>query len=78
MEVPPAAPLISFLLAMFLIVCTGTAWFIALHPRFIWRIIQGGNIGEDPPSAYYRMLRLGGIMFGAIGLFLLFMADLFS
>jgi hypothetical protein len=78
MELPPAAPLISFLIAMFLVVWTGTAWFIALHPRFIWRMLRGGDLPEHGPAESFRMLRLGGICLGSAGLLLLFLADWFA
>lgn len=77
MDMAAAAPLISFMLAMLLIVSTGTAWFAALHPRFIGKFIHGDEDPEET-AALYLSIRLGGMALGLIGVFLLFMGDVFA
>lgn len=73
---PPATQLLSFALLMLLVVSTGTAWFVAMHPQFIWRLIQGESAGGDPPAAHHRALRFAGVMCGAAGLLMLLVGDL--
>ncbi|MBW5448332.1 hypothetical protein GE107_20015 [Cohnella sp. CFH 77786] len=78
MDMAPVAPLVSFMLMMLVVVATGTAWFVALHPRFIWRMLHGSGVSGDPPASYSQMIRLGGLIFGAAGMDLLLASDLFS
>ncbi|WP_123041883.1 hypothetical protein [Cohnella candidum] len=78
MDMAAAAPLISFMLAMLLIVSTGTAWFAALHPRFIGRFIQGNEDSNETDAGLYLSIRLGGMALGLIGVFLLFLGDVFA
>lgn len=78
MKMAPAAPLLSFLLMMLVIVSTGTAWFVALHPRFVWRMFRGSRAEEMPSAADYRMLRLGGIGVGIVGMALILLTDFFT
>ncbi len=60
---------------MMTIVLAGTAWFAALHPRFIWGIVQREAVGSDNLRAGYRMIRLTGLGLGAVGVMLLFLLD---
>lgn len=74
MPIAPAATWNTFLLVLLLVVSTGTAWFTALHPGFVWRVMQGNAVSEEG-NPFIRLLRRGGILFGAAGLLLLFLSD---
>ncbi|WP_276353925.1 hypothetical protein [Cohnella caldifontis] len=78
MPVTAAPSPVSFLLALLLVVTTGTAWFTALHPGFLWRVLQGGSLSEDAFPAYCRAIRVGGVLFGAAGLLLLELQEWYS
>ena len=78
MTMAPDAPLFSELFMMMVVVATGTAWFAVIHPGFIWRMIRGGGVAEDPPEVYALRIRLGGSCFGIAGMLLLLLADLIS
>jgi hypothetical protein len=75
MHLASAVPAFSFLLVMLVLILTGTAWFTAMHPGFIWRITLGARYGK--PASWQAMLalRIGGILVGAAGLAFLFLSD---
>ncbi len=75
MQLASAAPAISFLLVMPILILTGTAWFTALHPAFIWRMMQGGRYREPSSPHAFLALRVGGVLIGAAGLAYLFLSD---
>jgi hypothetical protein len=76
MEMSTYVHLLSMMLLMFLVVWTGTAWFIALHSRFVWRIMRGeGDTADDGSAPGYRSLRLAALCYGAVGLILVILAD---
>lgn len=78
MGLPSVIPLLSMMLLMFLVVWTGTAWFIALHPSFVWRIIHRSDGANAAPSFDPRALRLGAVCYGAAGLALIILSDLYT
>jgi hypothetical protein len=79
MDFSSAISLISTMLLMFLVVWTGTAWFIAFHPKFVWRMIQRTDGSADAPQAFdQRALRVGAVWYGAVGLALILLSDLYA
>jgi hypothetical protein len=62
---------LSFLLAMLLVATSGTAWFTALHPGFVWRVLQGGGHADEAYPAFRRAIRACGVLLGAAGWLLL-------
>lgn len=70
------APPISLLLLMMLVVLAGTAWFAALHPRFVWRMIQGDAADREYAAASeFQRIRLSGLAVGMAALLLLLLTD---
>jgi hypothetical protein len=79
MDFSSAIPFISMMLLMFLVVWTGTAWFIALHPSFVWRMIRRTDqSAESPPAFDQRALRFGAVWYGAVGLALILLSDFYK
>ncbi|TJY42737.1 hypothetical protein E5161_07805 [Cohnella pontilimi] len=78
MEWASVIPLLSIMLLMFLVVWTGTAWFIALHPKFVWSIIRRTDAGDAAPAFDQRALRRGALFYGAVGLVLILLSDLYT
>lgn len=70
-----AASAISFLIVMAVLILTGTAWFTALHPGFVWRIFLGSRCGRKAPRQAMLALRIAGLVVGALGLAFLFLSD---
>jgi hypothetical protein len=69
-------PLLSFFEILLLVAGTGTAWFIALHPRFIWEILHGGGAEDgNGEGEGFALVRTAGMLAGALGLWLLFLPD---
>jgi|GEM_PF-2177271 len=72
------APPISLLLLMMLVVLAGTAWFAALHPRFIRRMMLGeaaDAADRECAVAEFQRIRWSGLAVGSAALLLLMMTD---
>ncbi|MBB6633436.1 hypothetical protein [Cohnella thailandensis] len=62
---PSSAP--AAMLALILVFMTGSAWFVALHPRLFWRMLGK----EQSRAGGVRILRLAAFASGCIGFGLL-------
>ncbi|THF74718.1 hypothetical protein [Cohnella fermenti] len=58
-------------LALLLIFATGTAWFLALHPGLIWRMLRAQRPSR---GARLRLVRLLALACGAASFAILWLA----
>lgn len=69
-------PPVSLLLLMTLVVLAGTAWFAALHPGFVRRMIQGEeDVRDAAASAEHQRIRRSGLVVGMAAILLLLLTD---
>ncbi|MBB6671671.1 hypothetical protein [Cohnella nanjingensis] len=68
----------ALMLSLALVFWTGSAIFVVLHPRAVWRLVQGRRweTSREPESDNLWLIRIQGIFMGAAGLLLLVVPQL--
>lgn len=73
MATPESMHSAALMLSLLLVFWTGSAFFVILYPRAVWRFVQGWRWGTsgEPADDHLRIIRVQGILMGAAGALLL-------